>query len=220
MQSYVEQYGFYPFCSYINWAYTESVELKDSIESQTSLTDLYATCQQCMKSEQLSWGALEKDTIEMVSSNDVRRRVKDQALNWLSKLTTDDEQKLQLTQMMKGASLKTTAGSENPNYVLFWTNEDLLSLIAQSLSTDPIVSNLLPLSPSSTIILEFTADATNKLNVAAFINDQSVTLTDCGNNKSCGAQSFASSLDSRIEVTNTTDWCATPSKSGPSLKFI
>ena len=104
-----------------------------------SLDNVWSTCQACIKSEQKSWGDLETNTIEMVSSNDVRRRIKDQALSWLSKLTTDDEQKLQLTQLLKGASLKTTAGSENPNYVLFWTNEDLLSLFAQSLSNDPLV---------------------------------------------------------------------------------
>ena len=45
--------------------------------------------------------------------------------------------------------LKTTAGSEAPVYIMFHTNEDLLSLIAQSLSDDNKLTAQLPLTPAS-----------------------------------------------------------------------
>jgi len=78
-------------------------------------------------------------------------------------------------------------------YKMLWTNEDLLSLFAQSLSADSSLATndlLLPLGPSSTIILEFTlqnvynsdgtmTDATD-LYVTGFINDQAVSLRACG----------------------------------------
>ena len=59
-------------------------------------------------------------------------------------------------------SLEGTAGSNDPLYIMYWTNEDLLSLVAQSLVDPANLSvdgkDLLPLGPSSSIILEFTLD--------------------------------------------------------------
>ena len=64
---------------------------------------------------------------------------------------------------------------------MYWTNEQLLSLIAQSLvDVDQLVvdgTQLLPLGPSSTIILEFSSDATvadGATTVKAYIDDQAV----------------------------------------------
>ena len=108
--------------------------------------------------------------------------------------------------------MKATAGAENPNYVLFWTNEDLLSLFAKSLSSDSEVDGLLPLPPSSTIILEFTLDGSNNLNVNGFINDQAVKLNDCANQTTCLASAFATSLSQGIKVPDTATFCKTTSK--------
>lgn len=34
-------------------------------------------------------------------------------------------------------NLEGTAGTENPQFIMFWTNEQLLELIAQQLTSDP-----------------------------------------------------------------------------------
>ena len=34
-------------------------------------------------------------------------------------------------------NLEGTAGTENPQFIMFWTNEHLLELIAQQLTSDP-----------------------------------------------------------------------------------
>lgn len=64
---------------------------------------------------------------------------------------------------------------------MFHTNEAHLSLIAQSLSgAETKLVSQLPLSPSSTIVLEFTQDApTSDLMVKAFIDDIETPLTGC-----------------------------------------
>jgi hypothetical protein len=59
----------------------------------------------------------------------------------------------------KARGLHATPGSENPSYVALWANEDFLSLLAQTLSNDATLTSnnlLLPLGPSSTMIMEFT----------------------------------------------------------------
>lgn len=54
---------------------------------------------------------------------------------WIENLpSTPQAKKDEMAGYLKGVTLKTTAGSENPNYVLFWTNEELLSLFSMSLS--------------------------------------------------------------------------------------
>ena len=63
------------------------------------------------------------------------------------------------------SSLEGTAGSENPKYVMMWTSEEKLNLIAQSLTKSTLLDTLLPLQPSSTIVLEFTQQDGQDLNV-------------------------------------------------------
>ena len=79
--------------------------------------------------------------------------------------------------------LTTTTGSEDPRYVAFWTNEKVLQQFAQELSQDPQIADMLPLPPSSTIIVEFTPDTTDpaKLVAGLFINDKQVTMAQCTN---------------------------------------
>jgi len=69
--------------------------------------------------------------LSSVSSNDVRKRISDQVSFWLTKQDNISAEELtKLSTRLEGVKLTTTTGSENPNYVLFWTNEKLLSLIA------------------------------------------------------------------------------------------
>ena len=97
--------------------------------------------------------------------------LKDQVKQWMGEIQNHMAAELSQT-IRKPKTLEGTAGSEHPRYIMFWTNEEMLSMIAQSLSSDSTLTNMLPMTPSSTIVLEFTADGSNNLNVAAFINDQ------------------------------------------------
>ena len=102
----------------------------------------------------------------------MREHLKDQINAWIGTPSNPLHMVQELSQSIrKPKSLEGTAGSENPTYIMFWTNEDMLSMIAQSLTQDATLTNLLPMTPSSTIVLEFTSDGTN-LNVAGFVNDQ------------------------------------------------
>jgi len=54
-------------------------------------------------------------------------------------------------------NLEGTAGTEHPRYIMFWTNEDQLNLIAEHFAqNDAELEKLLPLGPSSTIVFELT----------------------------------------------------------------
>jgi hypothetical protein len=67
---------------------------------------------------------------------------------------------------------------------------------------------MLPLPASSTILLEFTMDGNNNLQVAGFVNDQAVTLNACNNQNSCLASDFGSSLGQSVKVTSTPSFCS------------
>lgn len=121
--------------------------------------------------------------------------------------TTSSSQKAELAQLLAGVNLKTTAGTEHPRYVLFWTNEELLSQFALAFSNDEVVKNMLPLPPSSTIVLEFTLDSTQTLQVSGFINDQAVTLTNCADQTSCAARSFSDSIAQNLKISDVTSYC-------------
>ena len=63
---------------------------------------------------------------------------------------------------------------------MLWTNERLLSQIALSLSENKDFEAMIPLTTSSTIVLEFTQDSpTDDMNVKTFINDQLVDTYAC-----------------------------------------
>lgn len=83
---------------------------------------------------------------------------------------------------------------------MFWTNEKLLSQIALSLSGNQTFKDMLPLGPSSTIVLEFTQDnAADDLNVRTFINDQLVDTFGCQLKDSCKAASFSQVLGADLD---------------------
>lgn len=88
---------------------------------------------------------------------------------------------------------------------MFWTNERLLELISQSLVGD---TTPLPLSPSSTIVIEFTQDSSSQtdLDVAIYVNDIQQTSNLCGA-LTCKASKFASELEKTIADQDVTKIC-------------
>ena len=118
--------------------------------------------------------------------------MKSQILKWLQRHQADGGQ-ITLNQKDKRKTLEGTAGTENPQYIMFWTNERLLELISQSLVGGD--GSYLPLGPSSTIVLEFTPSPTNAtdLNMQMYVNDNLVH-PPCGGQDPCTASAFAAQL--------------------------
>lgn len=82
-----------------------------------------------------------------------------------------------------------TAGTENPVYYMLWTNERLLELISQSLVGGD--GGILPLGPSSTIVIEFfESSQKNDLTVEIYVNDQAVKSQFCNGEQTCSASAF------------------------------
>lgn len=88
---------------------------------------------------------------------------------------------------------------------MYWTNEDLLSLIGQSLVTTESFTvdkkSLLPLGPSSTILLEFSTDTDGTTTIVkAFVDDQEVKLKQCKGASPCKASDFQAELSKGIQI--------------------
>ena len=139
------------FCDYISWAYTESVELQDDMQEQA-----YTTCQACRKVQAQQFHALEKsDALHGLSTQQLRTHLKDQTEKWLQNYQVENGQITVNPKDRRKTSLEGTAGTENPQYFMFWTNEDLLNLIGQSI-VDDSNADFLPLGPSSSVLIEYT----------------------------------------------------------------
>ena len=179
MAQYITEKGFDAVCNYVSWSVTESVELSDTIANNADATQMYNTCRTSQKAVQDIYRDLEKGSeLNQVSSHALRKDLYNYVLKWLQKVPGTSAEKL-AEYAEKTVIIRTTSGSENPNYVLYWTNEDLLSLFSLSLTGDE--SNVqYPLVPSSTILLRFYMENTN-LMVEGLINDQKVPLTYCNN---------------------------------------
>mmetsp|Transcript_39710 Transcript_39710/g.60856 ORF Transcript_39710/g.60856 Transcript_39710/m.60856 type:complete len:121 (+) Transcript_39710:931-1293(+) len=106
-------------------------------------------------------------------------------------------------------NLEGTAGAENPKYMMFWTNEQLLNMFAQELADDKeILGQLTPLGPSASIIFEFTEPTEGVLDVQMFVNDQKVKMRNCGGKDKCDAMEFAASLGASVEFANMAKACS------------
>lgn len=90
---------------------------------------------------------------------------------------------------------------------MFWTNERLLELISQSLVGGD--DSPLPLSPSSTIVIEYTQDSAEQkdLDVRIYVNDQLQKSKFCAFEDKCSASAFATSLDASIDAQDVTKVC-------------
>jgi len=180
------------FCDYVTWAYTESVELQDSMQDRA-----FATCQACRKIQAQQYYKLESD-LKGLSTQQLRTHLKNQTQKWLQKFQVDNGQITLNQKDRRKTSLEGTAGTENPQYFMFWTNERLLEMISQSLVEAD--DSFLPLGPSSTVVIEFTASASSKtdLDVGIYVNDVRVKSKLCDFKDSCLASAFAASLDAAI----------------------
>jgi hypothetical protein len=71
MEANINKYGFSVYCSYINWAYTESIDLNTNMP----IDQQWNTCQAAMKNVSQIYAQVETDSVKQVSSNDVRSRI-------------------------------------------------------------------------------------------------------------------------------------------------
>lgn len=140
---------------------------------------------------------MEKD-LHGLSTQQLRVHLKDQTRKWLQHFQVETGQITVNPRDRRKTSLEGTAGTENPQYFMFWTNERLLELISQSLVGGD--GAYLPLGPSSTIVMEFTQSPTNAadLNVQMYVNDQLVSSQLCGDQDTCPASAFATRLEATI----------------------
>ena len=75
--------------------------------------------------------------LNQVSSHGLRENLKNYVFKWLASLPSTSQEKKDEYNKKISYKLGTTAGSENANYILYWTNEDLLSMFGVSLFTEP-----------------------------------------------------------------------------------
>lgn len=185
LQQYFDTYGWSNLCNTVSWAYTESIELSIPLD----IEKMFTTCNEIRKNETQEYYKLEQaDTLKGVTTYELRKNLKAQVDSWLQTPATAGQSTAQ-------KSLEGTAGSEHPKYVMLWTNEKLLAQIALSLSANKTFEDMLPLSPSSTIVLEFTQEnAADDLSVRTFINDQLVDTYGCQFKDACKASAFSQVL--------------------------
>lgn len=108
-------------CNYVNWAFIESIDLKDDVPD---IEKLYTSCQDAGRIQTNEFAKIEDgSTLNGVSSNDLRRDLAARIAQWMKKEQVTDHKNSK-------ANLEGTAGSNDPLYYMYWTNEDLLSLIA------------------------------------------------------------------------------------------
>jgi len=67
------------FCDYITWAYTESVELQDSMQERA-----FTTCQACRKIQAQQYQLVETD-LHGLSTQTLRTHLKNQTQKWVQK---------------------------------------------------------------------------------------------------------------------------------------
>lgn len=191
--------GYGPVCSYINWAYTESIEMNAQFETDAgmNLDTAYAKCQAALLDIQKEYYGLDA-SLKGISSNDLRKNLANRLTSWINeqdianKITPPDYIANQVKWIKRNNWLTTTAGSEAPSYIMFHTNEENLALIAQSLVVGTEFDSFLPLGPSAQIVFEFHNDKPGNLTVKAFIDDVQVTLDGCdaGTINACPAEHF------------------------------
>jgi hypothetical protein len=79
------QHGWEKTCSYVNWAYIESVDLKDATETATPLDSLYTLCQAIGKNAATTLYTKVETPTEGITSNDLRQNLQDRMLFWMEK---------------------------------------------------------------------------------------------------------------------------------------
>lgn len=198
------KHGWEKTCNYVSWAYIESVDLNDATETATPLDSLYTLCQAIGKNAATTLNTKVEGTTGGITSNDLRQNLQERMLFWMdkAKMTMTPAQKASI----KAHPLKTTTGSEDPRYIAFTTSEAHIEMFAQSLSQDPAFLAMLPLPPSSTIVIEF-AKATagsNDLTASLYINDVEVQMAQCANALTCPVATYQENMAKSVTLTNVT----------------
>mmetsp|Transcript_4583 Transcript_4583/g.6954 ORF Transcript_4583/g.6954 Transcript_4583/m.6954 type:complete len:348 (-) Transcript_4583:32-1075(-) len=202
MTTYFDKYSWEPFCNYLTWADAESVELQDDI--QTNLPAFLQVCADTSAFQAKEFVNLENGDLEGLSSNEVRKHLNNTIYFWMNELPEDHpHMKAELSQDKKfKVNWQGTAGTENPKYFMFWTNENLLTDFANAFAQD----QNLDLTASSSIIFEFTLEG-NDLMVEMFVDDVSTGLKNCGGSSKCKAMDFAGSLGSTVHFSDMASAC-------------
>ena len=212
------------FCDYTRWAYIESVELDNNLQDKTN--DI---CNTLFAKRAQHHANLEQSQLKNVSSSALTQHMNAQLQKWIQQFNDGgkkssgpkETQLLDTTQEKRPKqgggkiSLEGTAGSENPNYVMFWTNEQMLELIASRISSkDLLDQKLTPFKPSSTVLLELTREKasvvslTYDLYVQLYINDQPVKTDLCpGGASKCTAAQFVAGLSKDLDSMVVSDFC-------------
>ena len=213
-----DEQNYEKFCEYAQWAYIESVPLNESME-----TLAHAPCAEIMKQKALSIAKYENSTARNVTTNEMRLTMQKSLDNFnkdfskgKSKAPYDylllDQQEMLEKKGKKLSILEGTAGTENPNVYMFWTNPQYLEQLALSIADQTDVSAMLPLTPSSTIILELYSDdsffkAATELSVKLYINDQEVKTPLCAGATHCKVADFITAIGATVNALPTADIC-------------
>lgn len=206
------------FCEYAQWAYIESVQLNNNLETVAKVP-----CDEIMKQKALTVAKYENSSAHNVTTNEMRLTMQksfqiwnDQFKNGKSKRPKDnvmlEQQELLEKKKGKLSILEGTAGTESPNYYMFWTNPQYLEQLALSIGDKDQVTSMLPFTPSSTIILELFADdnivfSATELSVKLYINDQEVKTPYCGNASSCKVADFITAIGKTVNQLSTDALC-------------
>lgn len=207
-QSVKDQYlttsKWHDFCQYVFWADREAVELKEGIP------EAFDTCRELTAARASLYAKVDTEQ-SGVSTNDVRQNLQMRLVKWAqaSGLNMDLED---VTPKETKVSLEGTAGTENPQYIMFWMQVEQLELLAASLSET--AEELFPLVPSSTILLEVTKESSSswtgatELKVTLKINDEETPTALCGGKASCSLASFAAALKNTVQLNDVANFCA------------
>jgi len=77
--------GFEPVCSYVNWAYTESIEMNAQFEIDANMTldAAYGKCQAVYRDIEKEYGGLDA-SLKFISTNDIRNNLKNRIVTWIN----------------------------------------------------------------------------------------------------------------------------------------
>ena len=179
------------------WADNEGVSLQEDIAHS------FDTCKELGKVKSNLYVQVDNQ-LKGVSSNNVRQNLHMRLDKWLKDLypTPQGWDPVELEPKKTSGSAKVTiegtAGTEHITYNMFWAEQDVLELIAASLSDS--ASEHYPMVPSSTILLEIIEENSSlwtsgkQLSVTLKINDQEAPTKLCNGRSKCVLTDFISAL--------------------------
>lgn len=195
------------------WADTERVDLKEEAAKT------YDTCRDLSKYQANLHAKIDAEK-SGVSSNDIRQHMNLQLVKWMHETYPNYAQMIGIEAESEALKPKKTrvslhdgqAGTEHPNYIMFWMSVEQLELLAASLSDS--AQDQYPFMSSSTVLLEVTEEDTaspsvKELMVTLKINDEEAPTKLCGEKEkaSCPLTTFASNLKSSVQLEDVVAFC-------------